>query len=193
MNLSLVIPALNEAGNLGMLLPVARDMAAKLAENHEVIVVDGGSTDGTADTAAKLGAQVVRQTEPGYGGALKAGFAAAQGDYIATMDADFSHRPEFLRRMWNMRDRAEVIIASRYVEGGRADMPWSRLGKACSLTPLCCKSSSGEILKFPCPELLELDISDLSPEEVATRIAEHIASLDAARQNRTTDPRPSRK
>jgi glycosyltransferase involved in cell wall biosynthesis len=127
MNLSIVIPALNEAGNLGMLLPVARDMAAKLAENHEVIVVDGGSTDGTADTAAKLGAQVVRQTEPGYGGALKAGFAAAQGDYVATMDADFSHRPEFLRRMWNMRDRAEVVIASRYVEGGRADMPWSRL------------------------------------------------------------------
>jgi hypothetical protein len=52
--------------------------------------------------------------------------------------------------------------------------------------------SNGETLKFPCPELLELNISDLSPE-VATRIAEHIASLDAARQNRATDPRPSLK
>ena len=126
MQLTVIIPALNEAGNLAGLLPVLRDMASRLTKEYELIVVDGGSQDGTADVAAKQGARVVRQTEPGYGGALKAGFAAAQGDYVATMDADLSHRPEFLRRLWNVRDRAEVIIASRYVEGGRANMPWSR-------------------------------------------------------------------
>src|SRR5882757_480583 len=126
MQLSVIVPALNEAGNLTGLLPVLHDVASRLTKDYELIVVDGGSQDGTADVAAKQGARVVRQTEPGYGGALKAGFATAQGDYVATMDADFSHRPEFLRRLWNVRDRAEVIIASRYVEGGRADMPWSR-------------------------------------------------------------------
>ena len=123
MDLSIVIPALNEAANLALLLPTAHETAARLAGSYEIIVVDGGSTDGTADVASKLGARSVRQIEPGYGGALKAGFATAQGDYIATMDADFSHRPEFLRRMWNIRGIAEVIIASRYVDGGFADMP----------------------------------------------------------------------
>jgi glycosyltransferase involved in cell wall biosynthesis len=127
MNLSIVIPALNEAPNLQVLLPALQQVAAKLAAQHEIIVVDGGSTDGTADVAAKLGARVVKQTERGYGGALKAGFAAATGEFVATMDADFSHRPWFLRRMWNMRDRAELVIASRYVAGGRAEMPVSRL------------------------------------------------------------------
>jgi glycosyltransferase involved in cell wall biosynthesis len=127
MHLSIVILALNEAPNLRRLLPALHPVAEKLTEQYEVIVVDGGSMDGTPDVARELGARVVPQTEPGYGGALKAGFAAAAGEFVATMDADFSHRPWFLRRLWNMRDRAELVIASRYVAGGRAEMPLSRL------------------------------------------------------------------
>ena len=127
MNLSIVIPALNEAANLKILLPELRQVAARLDPQFEIIVVEGGSTDGTAEVAVQLGARVVRQTERGYGGALKAGFAAATGEFVATMDADFSHRPWFLRRLWNMRHRAELVIASRYVAGGRAEMPVSRL------------------------------------------------------------------
>jgi dolichol-phosphate mannosyltransferase len=127
MNLSIVILALNEAPNLQLLLPALHPVVEKLTEKYEVIVVDGGSTDGTPEVAKKLGARVIAQTEPGYGGALKAGFAAAAGEFVATMDADFSHRPWFLRRLWNMRDRAELVIASRYVAGGRAEMPVTRL------------------------------------------------------------------
>ena len=95
MNLSIIIPALNEAPNLQILLPKLRQVALKLTEQFEVIVVDGGSTDGTTKVAAELGARVITQIEPGYGGALKAGFADATGEFVATMDADFSHRPGF--------------------------------------------------------------------------------------------------
>ncbi|MEI8064060.1 MAG: glycosyltransferase, partial [Verrucomicrobiota bacterium] len=126
MDLSIIIPALNEASNLDQLLPALHNMAARLTASYEIIVVDGGSIDETVAVVTRHHASIVHQTEPGYGGALKAGFATARGRYLATMDADFSHRPEFLRRLWNMRDQAEVLIASRYVEGGRAEMPWSR-------------------------------------------------------------------
>src|SRR5207244_11207241 len=64
---------------------------------------------------------VVRK-EPGYGGARLAGFAATSAPYIVTMDADLSHRPGFLEEFWRRRNEAEVLIASRYVHGGRADM-----------------------------------------------------------------------
>jgi dolichol-phosphate mannosyltransferase len=126
MQLSLVIPSLNEAPNLARLLPALHDVASRLVRDYEILVVDGGSRDDTEAVARTHGAVLLRQTLPGYGGALQAGFAAARGEYVATMDADFSHRPEFLRRLWNLRNRAEVVIASRYVPGGNADMPWSR-------------------------------------------------------------------
>jgi dolichol-phosphate mannosyltransferase len=62
------------------------------------------------------------QKEPGYGSALLAGFAATTAPYLVTMDADLSHRPMFLEEFWRRRHEAEVLIASRYVPGGRADM-----------------------------------------------------------------------
>ena len=65
MNLSIVIPALNEAANLKILLPELRQVAARLDPQFEIIVVEGGSTDGTAEVAVQLGARVVRQTERG--------------------------------------------------------------------------------------------------------------------------------
>jgi len=65
---------------------------------------------------------IVNQQERGYGGALLAGFAAAQAPYIITMDADLSHPPEFLKDFWKLRDEADLLIASRYVAGGQADM-----------------------------------------------------------------------
>jgi dolichol-phosphate mannosyltransferase len=66
------------------------------------------------------------QEGPGYGGALKTGFKAARGRYTLTMDADLSHSPTFIRDLWQRRQTAEISIASRYVPGGRADMPRTR-------------------------------------------------------------------
>jgi len=129
--LAVVIPALNERRNLERLLPALRDELAGLGVPAEVVVVDGGSTDGTVGAATRAGARVVAQSEPGYGGALLAGFAATRASWIVTMDADLSHRPVFLREFWKRRHDAEVLIASRWIAGGYADM--SRFRRLLSL------------------------------------------------------------
>ena len=120
--LSIIIPAWNERANLELLLPELKDVVGRLAIQTEIIVVDGGSADGTTDSATRLGARVVLQQERGYGGALTAGFEACQAPYILTMDADLSHPAQFVQELWKRRDEADVLIASRYVPGGAADM-----------------------------------------------------------------------
>jgi dolichol-phosphate mannosyltransferase len=121
--ISVVIPAWNEADNLAKLLPQMHQVLTDLGRRYEIIVVDNHSADGTAQVCTAAGAVLVQQTERGYGGALWSGFQRAQGEYILTMDADLSHTPDFIPRMWNHRTDGELVIASRYVEGGTADMP----------------------------------------------------------------------
>ncbi len=118
--LAIIIPALNERENLELLIPALHDVLQDL--KADIVVIDGGSEDGTAELAARLGTRVLSQKESGYGGALLAGFAATIAPYVVTMDADLSHPPVFLREFWTHRDDAEVVIASRYVPGGRAEM-----------------------------------------------------------------------
>jgi glycosyltransferase involved in cell wall biosynthesis len=125
-DLSIIIPALNEAGNIGPLVTRCRRTIAALGIQSEILVVDGGSADATVQEATDAGARVMLQEGRGYGGALRTGFAAAQGDYVQTMDSDLSHEPEVIASLWSARDRADIVIASRYVPGGGAEMPVSR-------------------------------------------------------------------
>ena len=83
MKLSIIIPAKNEAAAIGDVVRTALDEFS----DAEVIVVDDGSTDGTADTAEQAGAIVVKHPESlGNGAAVKAGARAASGDVLAMMD-----------------------------------------------------------------------------------------------------------
>jgi len=120
MDLSVVLPVVNECDNLRELIPRLNELAQRLHLSHEIVVVDGGSTDGTQETAAAMGARVVRERRRGYAGALETGFDEAHGDYILTLDADMSHDPDFVAKMWRGHERADVVIASRYVRGGVA-------------------------------------------------------------------------
>ena len=148
-DISIVIPALNERENLELLLPLLSEVINTLHLKSEIIIADGGSVDGTAELAQRQGAQVVIQTEPGYGGALLAGFASARAPYVVTMDADLSHPPVFLRDFWEQRTAAQMLIASRYVPGGKADMGFSR-------------RALSAILNKTYARVLDLPLADLS-------------------------------
>jgi dolichol-phosphate mannosyltransferase len=128
MNLSIVILTLDKKESAAALIPRLREVLASAMRDsqYEIIVVDRGSSDGTIQVAAQLADHLVLQMESGYGKALRAGFAVAQGRYVATLDSDLICEPSFLLAMYEERTSADVIIASRYVAGGGSDMPLIR-------------------------------------------------------------------
>ncbi len=119
---SVVIPAKDEAVNIAQVLEGVRAVLSSRGLEYQVIVVVPDPEDATAEAAGSAGAQVLFQKRPGYGGALKEGILAARGEYIVTMDADLSHPPEAIADLLDHRDDAEVVIASRWVAGGSAEM-----------------------------------------------------------------------
>lgn len=127
LDLTVVIPAMNEALNLQQLLPGLRESLEKLGISFEIIVVDADSADGTREITEEVGGRYLSEPAMGYGAAVLHGIKSAHGQKLLTMDADQSHPAKFVKDLWNARDEAEIIIASRYVPGGRADQPAFRL------------------------------------------------------------------
>jgi dolichol-phosphate mannosyltransferase len=124
--LSIIIPVLNEADNIGPLINKIRHALSKITKDFEILLIDGGSTDDTVKIAQEMGARVIIQDKPSFGNALIEGFRASRGKVFLTLDADFSHGPEFIPDMLGKIDEADVVIASRYVKGGGAKMPFLR-------------------------------------------------------------------
>ncbi|MBK7972533.1 MAG: glycosyltransferase [Deltaproteobacteria bacterium] len=118
LDLTIVLPTRNEAGNLRALFDGLAALANESRLSYEVLVVDGGSEDGTAELAASLGARVHRQEGAGYGAALAEAFRRVRGRHVVTMDADLSHSPFVIRDLYRRRLEADVLIASRYVRHG---------------------------------------------------------------------------
>jgi glycosyltransferase involved in cell wall biosynthesis len=106
-----IIPALNEEGSIGKVVAaVPREIAT------EVIVVNNGSTDRTAEVATAAGARVVTEVERGYGAACRAGLlAASDADILVYLDGDASDQPEELAMILApvARGEAELVIGSR--------------------------------------------------------------------------------
>jgi dolichol-phosphate mannosyltransferase len=145
---SVIIPALNEGESIGQLVARVRAQLVGLGVALEVLVVDGGSTDETVRSASDAGARVVSQGGKGYADALRTGFQLAHGRFLITMDADYSHDPDFLGTLWRARHQAPVVIASRYVPGGYAAMPLTR-----RLLSVILNSLSRSLLSVPVRDL----------------------------------------
>src|ERR1700760_1667711 len=90
-DVSVVIPCLNEANSIGICVGKALDAFKAAGLCGEVVVADNGSTDGSIDIAKKLGARVIDVPARGYGSALRAGIAGAHGKFIIMGDADDSY------------------------------------------------------------------------------------------------------
>lgn len=113
MSISVIIPALNEEEPIAA---VVRDCLTTGLPN-EVIVVDNGSTDRTAERARVAGAKVVAEPTPGYGRACAAGIRALSADCetVVFLDGDGSDCPEFMERLVQpiVRDEQDFVIGSR--------------------------------------------------------------------------------
>ena len=129
--LSIIIPTLNEAENLPLLLP--RIAAAMETVTYEVILVDDDSRDNTPAVCAELAHKypltllVRKQPTDGLSGAVLHGMKQAAGEYLAVMDADLQHPPEKLPELLAplQTNEADFVLGSRYVEGGGTAEGWT--------------------------------------------------------------------
>ena len=119
LEISVVMPCLNEADTIGTCVRKAIDTLHAHRIAGEVVVADNGSTDGSQSIAASLGARVVSVREKGYGSALMGGIAAARGRYVLMGDADdsydFREIPKFLAKL---REGYELVQGCRLPSGG---------------------------------------------------------------------------
>ena len=123
-NVTVVIPCLNEAESLPTVLKAMPD-------GYRPLVVDNNSTDGTAEVARAHGADVVRETRPGYGAAVHAGVIAAGTPVVAVLDGDGSLDPGALPEMVAALDRGADMVVGRRRPVPGLRWPWhARVGTA---------------------------------------------------------------
>jgi len=129
--IAVVIPTYNERENIGRLIRAILALSAR----YSVVVVDDNSPDGTGDVVERLAMEYCgrvevmhRPTKEGIGPAYIAGFGvalASNAGFIAQMDADLSHNPADLAHLVQVADEADVVLGSRYVQGG-GTIGWPR-------------------------------------------------------------------
>jgi Glycosyltransferases involved in cell wall biogenesis len=126
-DVSIVMPCLNEAETLAKCIGHAQAAVANGGLAAEIIVADNGSTDGSQSIARKLGAMVVDVARKGYGSALIGGIDAAQGRFVVMGDADDSYDFEAIGPLIDkLREGYDLVVGNRFLGGIEPGaMPWS--------------------------------------------------------------------
>jgi glycosyltransferase involved in cell wall biosynthesis len=182
--IDVVLPCLDEAGALPWVLD-------RMPTGYRAIVVDNGSTDGSAQVAARHGAEVVHEPRRGFGAACHAGLSAATADIVCFMDADASLDPVELPQVVDLLSNgADLALGRRRPVTPRAWPPHARLGNALISRRFGLRDI-GPMRAAERTRLLGLGITDRRsgyPLEMVVRAAENgwrIAETDVAYQPRT--------
>jgi glycosyltransferase involved in cell wall biosynthesis len=110
---SIIVPAFNEADAVGLLVTELRSADPW----HEIIVIDDGSSDATAEQAAAAGARVIRHPyNKGNGAAVKTGIRNATGEYVLIVDGDGQHRPGDARRLAARLGDYDLVVGARSID-----------------------------------------------------------------------------
>ena len=122
---TIVIPAFNEAGHVAEQIRAVQAVMRDTGWEFEIVVVDDGSTDGTAERAIVTGARVLRhRRNRGYGAALKRGIAVARYDWILITDADGTYPAEAIPALLQAAPGNDMVVGAR--TGKRVKIPWVR-------------------------------------------------------------------
>ena len=123
--MSVVIPCLNESDSIVESVESVRAALTTAGLAGEVVVVDNGSDDGSAELAEQAGARVIREPRRGYGSAYLAGFDEAQGDYIVMLDADLTYPAQEIPRFVDqLENGADLVMGDRMDNIQPGAMPW---------------------------------------------------------------------
>lgn len=119
-SLSVVLPAYQEEENLRLLLPRIISELIAMQVAYEILVIDSREPlDDSRKVCDLMGARLIpRQNGDAYGDAVRTGICNAQGEFVVFMDADGSHSPEWIAKLYAHREHQDVVIASRYIEHG---------------------------------------------------------------------------
>jgi glycosyltransferase involved in cell wall biosynthesis len=113
-DVAIVIPAFNEVEGVGPTVERVHEAMLLTAHSFEIIVVDDGSTDGTAERAGAHGARVVRFSENrGYGAALKAGIERSRSEHVMITDADGTYPPDAMPALLSRLGDADMAVGAR--------------------------------------------------------------------------------
>jgi len=109
-SVTIIIPAYNEEEGITNVITQLKE----LSENHEILIVDDGSTDNTYKLASETGVKVIRHPyNKGYGAALKTGIRNAEADVVLFMDADGQHKPSDIKKLMQYIGEYDMVVGAR--------------------------------------------------------------------------------
>src|ERR1700733_14389968 len=123
---ALVVPTLNEAGNIDKILTAITEALSDTPYEYEIEVVDDGSTDGTVENVRDWSKRDERvgllsaTGERGVAGAVLYGWSQSRANLLGVIDADLQHPPELLPELLKAAERADIAIASRHFQAQHA-------------------------------------------------------------------------
>ncbi len=142
--LSIVLPTYNEGKNIKKMVDIVREnlKSTDFKDSYEIIVIDDNSKDETPGVIDKLakGANFIalhRYGKRGLFSAIQEGIWVSNGEYVMTMDADFSHPPELIPKFLKHADKYDIVYGSRYIKDGGMEAPFVRLWGSRILNLMC--------------------------------------------------------